>query len=208
MMGKQARVARISILILAAGFGKRMRGADKLLMEVGGVPLLRRQAEEALAACRDVVVTLPAGAGARVAALEGLSVTRVAVADAGEGMAASIRAGIGALPEDAVAVMIVPGDMPELGRREFETLCGAFDPAEPCVIRGTDAGGAPGHPVLFPRRDFAALRAIEGDRGAREVLASAPCVVGVALPGRAALTDLDTPEAWASWREGREGGGS
>ena len=133
--------------------------------------------------------------------------TRVPVASAAEGMAASIRAGVGALPGEAEGVMIVPGDMPELGRAEFGALLGAFEADAPSILRGTAAGGTPGHPVLFPRRDFAALGALAGDRGARPVLARADLVRSIALPGRAALTDLDTPEAWAEWRAKRKGGG-
>ena len=46
----------VAILIPAAGFGTRMRGADKLLQDVGGLPLIRRQAQRALAAFVDELV--------------------------------------------------------------------------------------------------------------------------------------------------------
>jgi len=58
--------------------------------------------------------------------------------------------------------------------------------------------------VLFGRRFFEPLGALRGDRGAREILAEArEFVVEVPTGGQRALTDLDTPEAWAAWRAGR-----
>ena len=66
--------------------------------------------------------------------------------------------------------------------------------------RGTAEDGTPGHPVLFPRDCFPALLALSGDMGAKAVLAAnIPRVRDVPLPGRRALTDLDTPEAWQAW---------
>ncbi|MEE8454751.1 MAG: nucleotidyltransferase family protein, partial [Limibaculum sp.] len=64
--------------------------------------------------------------------------------------------------------------------------------------------GRPGHPVLFGRRFFELLRALEGDRGARSLIEDDPeFLVDVVLPGAAAATDLDTPEDWDAWRARR-----
>ncbi|MCV6595140.1 MAG: NTP transferase domain-containing protein, partial [Silicimonas sp.] len=57
----------------AAGASSRMRGRDKLLEPIGGVPLLRRQALAALTTGCPVLVTLPEGNEPRRAALEGLA---------------------------------------------------------------------------------------------------------------------------------------
>lgn len=193
------------ILVLAAGRSRRMRGADKLIEPVEGTPLLVRICGRALESGHTVLVTLPVPPGARGAALGGLDVRRVAVPDADEGMAASIRRGVAALPAGTEAVMIVPADMPELTATDFAALGGRFDPARPALLQAAGADGTPGHPVLFPRDCFPALAALSGDRGARDVLsANRERLVRVPLPGRHALTDLDTPEAWAAWRGARE----
>ncbi len=194
----------IEILLLAAGAGTRMRGGDKLLEPVDGVALLRRQAMAALATGLGVSVALPVPAGRRGSALDGLALRRVPVPAAPEGMAASIRAGVAALPEDTAAVMILPADMPEIGTDEMRAVAAAFDPAGPGPVRATGADGTPGHPVLFPRADFPALERLRGDGGARPVLSAAGARVRlVALPGERALVDLDSPEAWAAWRARR-----
>jgi molybdenum cofactor cytidylyltransferase len=58
-----------------------------------------------------------------------------------------------------------------------------------------------GHPVLFPADLRAELLALQGDEGARMVLQRHKARLRlIALPNQHALTDLDTPEAWAAWR--------
>lgn len=179
-----------------------MRGGDKLLEEVGGEPLLARLARAGLAAGLTVIVTLPDPGHPRARALAGLDVIRVPVPDAAEGMAASLRAGLAACPEGAAGLMILPADMPEIDAGDLATLAAAFaeDPAR--VLRATGEDGTPGHPVVFPRRLFPALAGLRGDEGARSILKGEDVRL-LALPGRHALTDLDTPEDWAAWRATR-----
>ncbi|SLN31674.1 Purine catabolism protein PucB [Roseivivax jejudonensis] len=191
----------ISVLLLAAGRARRMRGADKLLELVDGVPLIRRQARVALAVTDDVAVTVPVPGDGRTEALSGLPVREVPVPDADDGMAASIRAGVAARRPGTQALMIVPGDMPELTADDLGAIVQAFDPARPDILRGAAADGRPGHPVLFPADCFAELAALDGDTGARPVLdANAARVRLVSLPEMHAITDLDTPEEWSDWR--------
>lgn len=191
----------IAILILAAGSSSRMRGVDKLLQTVGGEPLLRRQARAALTVANRVFVTLPDTASERAVALAGLDAQLIAVPEAAEGMAASLRVGIAAIPE-RLDVMVVPADMPGIDAAAMRAVSGArATHPEALIWRGATGNGVPGHPVLFHRslRDrFAELR---GDVGARAIIG----LVGdrvhlVALLGDAAVLDLDTPEDWAAWR--------
>ena len=67
------------------------------------------------------------------------------------------------------------------------------------VIRASTADGRAGHPVIFPARLWPDLVRLQGDQGARDMLKS-EAVQLCPLPGQHALTDLDTPEAWAAWR--------
>lgn len=174
-----------------------MRGGDKLLEPVAGLPLLRRQALAALEVA-PVIVTLPPDRPLRARALEGLALRQVEVADAAEGLAASIRAGVAAAA-DGSALLVMLADMPEVGAGDLAALVAAHRGARQAVIRAAGEDGTPGHPVLFPARMLPALALLQGDRGARDLLrAEAPVLVP--LPGRRALTDLDTPEDWAEWR--------
>ncbi|MGI3164685.1 nucleotidyltransferase family protein [Pseudooceanicola sp. 200-1SW] len=194
----------IAVLLLAAGASRRMRGRDKLLEEIDGAPLLRRQASAALAAgIGPVLVTLPCADHPRAAALDGLAVTPVPVADADEGMGASIRAGVAALPPGMRGVMILPADMPDLGAVELMQMEQAFRGDPLPILRGA-SGARAGHPVLFPADLFPALETLSGDRGAAPVIAANRARLRLLpLPGQSALTDLDTPEAWTEWRARR-----
>lgn len=195
-------MANVAILLLAAGASSRMRGRDKLMEPVDGVPLILRQTQAALATGAPVFVTLPLDRPDRNAALADLPVTLVDVPDAGDGMAASIRSGILALTGDLDGVMVVLADMPDLATDDFNALLDSFEagPDSP-ILRGSTEKGQAGHPVLFPDRYFGELAALGGDSGARPVLnAHRGRVRLIPLPDRHALVDLDTPEAWDAWR--------
>lgn len=196
-------MGHVAILLLAAGASSRMRGPDKMLEPVGGVPVLRRQAKAALAVGGPVLVTLPPGRPLRRAVLDGLDVILVEAPDAGTGMAASIRAGVAALPSAATGVAILPADMPEITGDDLRLICQVFiGTGETRVVRGASETGKPGHPVIFPARLFPALSTLSGDAGARPALEGQDIRL-VPLPAQHALTDLDTLGDWAAWCAGQ-----
>ncbi|MBY6055146.1 NTP transferase domain-containing protein [Leisingera daeponensis] len=190
----------IAILLLAAGASSRMQGRDKLLEDVDGLPLLSLMCRRAALTGLPVYITLPGLSHPRATATG--DAIQVPVPDAAEGMAASIRRGTAALPEGTEAVMILPADMPEITAQDMLQLAAQFHGPDSPILRATAEDGTPGHPVLFPQRCFAALKSLGGDQGARSIL-TAETVRTVPLPGRHALTDLDTPEDWAAWRQHR-----
>lgn len=191
----------VHVLIPAAGAARRMRGADKLLEQVGGVAQLRRAVEAARASgAVKVWVGLPPGDDARRAVLSGSWAKLIEVPDWAEGMAASLRAGArAAAAQLASALIVLPADMPEIEAGDLARFVAAHADEPTAIWQGTAADGTPGHPVLFPARDFAALMALKGDEGARSVLTGRD-LRALPLPDRRALTDLDTPEEWAAWR--------
>ena len=196
----------LPIVILAAGASSRMRGRDKLLEEVDGAPLLRRQAQMARRATSGtVLVTLPEPPHPRHDALAGCDVVRVAVPDAALGISASLRRGLGAVPAEADAVMILLADLPDLTEADLCRLCAAVRASPDSLIwRGATETGLPGHPIVFARPLFDELHALSGDSGGAEVVARHRDRMHlVPLPGNRARADLDTPEDWASWRAAR-----
>ena len=202
-------MSEIPILLLAAGTSSRMRGRDKLMEDVDGQPLIARQARMALAATEGaVLVALPPAPHPRHEALGDLQVTRVPVPDAADGMAVSLRTGIGALPEGTTAVMVLLADLPDLTVQDLKTVLAAVESQpEKTVWRGGTEDGRPGHPIVFAAPWFPDLAALTGDEGGRSVVAAAGNDLAlVPLPGQHALADLDTPEAWAAWRAARDDG--
>ena len=206
--GEMARRPVVCAVVLAAGQSRRMGGRDKLLEPVAGAPLLRHAVRALSASSIDeIVVVLPPDPGDRLTALSGTTARTVINPRAAEGMGTSVGAGVTALKAEADAVLIVLADMPEVTAGDFDRLIAAFDPAEDrAIVRAVTDTGKPGHPVLFGRRFFELLQALEGDRGARSLIEDYPeFLVDVALPGAAAATDLDTPEDWDVWRAARGG---
>jgi len=194
----------LAILIPAAGASARMRGSDKLMEEVGGTSALRHAAMLAARISPRVFVTLPEGgphAAPRRAELAGLGVTALPLADAHEGMAASLRAGARAAG-NAEGLMILLPDMPDITEADLRLLVEVFsaEPTAPARLGTPD--GRDGHPVILPLRLFPGVLVLAGDEGARRVLAGEEVNL-VLLDDDRALRDLDTPEAWAEWRARR-----
>ncbi|MBO6776680.1 MAG: nucleotidyltransferase family protein [Marinibacterium sp.] len=196
-------MSNFPILILAAGQSRRMQGRDKLMEEVEGQPLIRRQAEMALQATGGpVIVALPTQPHARYDALDGLDIVRLPVPDANEGMGVSLRTGFAAIPSEAQAAMLLLADLPELTAADLKTVLEAVDPDSGKLIwHATTEDSQRGHPVVFHHDLFAEFAKLSGDVGARDVVKAAGTKVAhVMLPGNRARLDLDTPEAWAAWR--------
>lgn len=176
-----------------------MRGADKLIEPVAGIPLLRRAALAGLAAGLPVTVVLPPDRPARAAAVADLPVACTVARHAAAGMGHSLAAGIAAVPGRAAIIHLA--DLPDIGAEDLAALRDAARANPGRILRATAADGTPGHPVVFPLRLRPTLLRLTGDEGARAVLrGEAP--LPVPLPGRRAVTDLDTPEDWARWRAG------
>lgn len=186
----------LHILILAAGASRRM-GQDKLLLPVGGQPLLARGRQMAAATGWPVTVVLPPGQPARHRAAQGPGATLVTAERAAEGMAESLKAGLAALPPGA-PVLILPADMPDIGTADLMAFA-ACDPA--LIWRAVTEDGQPGHPVLLPGWLRPEVMELTGDQGARALLdRHADRLRPLPLPGRRAATDLDSPEDWAAWQ--------
>lgn len=197
-------MGNIPIIILAAGASRRMGGEDKLMRPVDGVPLLRRVADRA-ARVGPVLVALPPAPHPRHGALAGTDVTPVIVEDAAEGMNASLRCAVAALPDTAAAAMVLLADMPDLTEDDMRTVLQEVDPdGEMLIWRGTTESGAPGHPVIFDRTLFPALLALRGDGGAQSVVRdNAARTALIPLPGQNARCDLDTAQDWNRWAANR-----
>ncbi len=192
----------IPILILAAGASTRMNGCDKLLMDVGGRPLLRHVVGNAVDTKHPVLVALPTGNTARQDALAGLDVQIVPVADADQGMAASLRAGLRVIPTDCTGILVALADMPDITTDDYTSLINMFrDDPNGNIQRATSLDGTAGNPVLLPMWALNDPDIFQGDAGARHLLRQyADRVRLVPLPDDHAITDLDTPEDWAAWR--------
>ncbi|MGB0126510.1 MAG: NTP transferase domain-containing protein, partial [Rhodocyclaceae bacterium] len=190
------KVARIAAVVLAAGRSVRMGDANKLLLPVDGAPMVRQVAGAALASrCMQVMVVTGHEAERLEAALDGLPVSVTHNATFAEGMAASLRCGIKALPRDVDGALILLGDMPRIGPADIDRLIDVFDPDHPAIVV-PERHGRRGNPVLWPRKYFAPILELRGDTGARGLLERfAAEVEAVQFDSEAIFADVDTPAA-------------
>jgi molybdenum cofactor cytidylyltransferase len=193
---------KIAAIVLAAGRSTRMGGPNKLLADIGGKPMVRRVVEAALASrARPILVVTGHQADGVQAALAGLDVTFVDNPDYAAGLSSSLKAGIGAVPGDCDGALVVLGDMPQLAGAHLDRLIAAFA-AEPVatIVLPTHAGRR-GNPVLWPSDRFAEMRHLDGDAGAKRLLAvHADRVCELDLGTDAIFADIDTPAALAELR--------
>ena len=94
----------------------------------------------------------PGGAGGAGAGRE--TVRYVQAPDYAEGLSASLKAGIAAVPPDCAAALVCLGDMPLVTGRMIDRLLAAYDPDEGRLIVLPVFHGKQGNPMLWDRRFF------------------------------------------------------
>jgi molybdenum cofactor cytidylyltransferase len=191
----------VAAVLLAAGQASRIGGGrHKLLASFDGVALVRRLAQAALDSAVSSLVVVTGHRAAEIeAALAGLSAEFVHNPRFATGMASSLAAGAASsAAERADGILVMLGDMPAVAAADLDALIDAFQAAEGQAIVRAVANGAPGNPVILPQRLRGALMRLEGDVGARQLIASAGVPVIDVEIGEAARLDIDTAEAVAA----------
>jgi molybdenum cofactor cytidylyltransferase len=171
-------------------------GRNKLLLHIGGEPLVRRAARSALeAGLAPVLAVVGHQAAQAEAALAGLAVTPVVNPDHAQGISASLSAGVAAVPADAEALVVLLADMAFAGPEQIRAAVQRWrETGKPVVTSRYGEALAP--PTLYAREMFPALQGGRGEGRGREVVRAA------VRDGRAAfvdwpedlLEDIDRPE--------------
>jgi molybdenum cofactor cytidylyltransferase len=203
--GAAPRAPRIAAIVLAAGQSTRMGTVNKLTIEIDGKPMVRHAAEAALASrARPVIAVTGHQRDPVEASLAGLPVTFVHNPDYAQGLSTSMKAGLAALPSDIDGAVVLLGDMPRIAAGEIDGLIAHYNPVEGRAIVVPTRKGKRGNPVLLGKQMFLDLARVEGDSGAREVIAAHPDLVAeVEMDGDGVLTDIDTPQALAKFKSSR-----
>lgn len=175
------------LALLAAGQSSRFGEADKIAAVLGDRMLGLYAAETAAAipfACKLVIGSPEHDCAAQ---WRHLGYKIIANENAGRGQASSVRlAAAQAIEKGASALCILLADMPFVTREHLDRLIAAFEQSG-----GTVASARNGHampPAVFPAGKLAALLALDGDSGARTLLAEAGQVAG----DDPLLMDVDT----------------
>lgn len=160
---------RIAIVVLAAGSASRF-GRPKLLEEFDGRPLVQHALSSACSAALGPVylVTGRDDAALRRAASE-LADHVVFNPSHAAGMGTSIACGIAACRDTADALLLMLADQPRIGEQHLRELVDTWSGADDEIVASAFADTL-GPPVLFGSAAFDELAALDGDRGAKNVL--------------------------------------
>jgi molybdenum cofactor cytidylyltransferase len=192
----------IHVLVLAAGASTRL-GQPKQLVRLDGRPLLHTMVTHAVAvAGHAVTVVLGAHAQEMAMLLKHSPASVIINRQWEEGLAASIRCGVAALPPACDAVLIMLADQVGLTGDDLKRLMSAWKGQDGVIAAGLYSGGV-GVPAIFPRWCFPELMALRGDRGARTLLLRhTDRLTRVPMPN--AAHDLDTPQQLETLRRLRQ----
>jgi molybdenum cofactor cytidylyltransferase len=191
----------IAAVVLAAGRSRRMAPHNKLLIaDRTGKPIIARVVDNVLSSkARPILIVTGHQPREIEQAVGGRPVRYVHASDYAEGLAASLKAGIAAVPPEAAAAIVCLGDMPLVTGRMIDRLLEAYDPQHGRLIVMPTFRGKQGNPMIWDTRFFPEIMEISGDSGARFLVGKhADVLAEVEMADDAVVRDFDTPESLAT----------
>lgn len=191
---------RVAAVVLAAGESRRL-GRPKQLLTVGQTTMIEHVSRTVLGAHLDQVVVVLGSRAAEIAPHVAPGARSVWNADWSSGISSSIRTGLSAVNATMEAALFVLADQPQLTSSVLEHIVRAYYSSDKSIVVPAYQGRR-GSPVLFDRRHFDELKALQGDVGGRAVAQRHPeCVLEVELAedfdtsweAGEILADIDTP---------------
>lgn len=182
-------------ILLAAGRGRRFDPAgqrNKLLQRLpDGELVVAASARTLLAVFPRVLAVVPPDDGGVGDVLRRLGCEVTACPDADGGMGLSLAHAIRhSLDAPGQGWLVALGDMPFVAPATLQALAAAIE--EGAAIAAPLFEGRRGNPVAFGARHRDDLLALDGDQGARRLLAGSP-VAAIDVPDPGILRDIDSP---------------
>lgn len=185
---------QVAAVILAAGASTRFGSQKQLARLASGRTMLEEVVEIARAAGLDpIIAVVPPG----LAVPPDVVPERNSAPEAG--ISHSLRLGLGAVPAEVAAAVILLGDQPTVRPEVIGTILAAARGDRPVVA--AHASGRSGPPVLIMRPGFDLADQARGDEGLRSIVAASPELVTSVEVGQHA-PDVDTPGDLAALGEG------
>jgi molybdenum cofactor cytidylyltransferase len=184
---------RTGAVILAAGASSRM-GRNKMLLDVHGVPMVRRAVQVAIDAGASPVVVVVGNDERQVrAALEGLDCTFAVNPDFTGPTSTSLHAGLRAFDDSVEASIVLLADMVRVSADMVRTLRTSLEASDaPLAVSRYDDVLAP--PLLFRRALWPELLAWHGEGCGKAVVKAHQHEARLHDWPVSALRDVDTPD--------------
>ena len=186
------RREKIAGIILAAGKAERF-GGPKILLDWGGIPVIRKIALNALGSgLSPVILVLGAYTREVILAVQDLPLEIVENVDWVKGQSSSFQKGVLSVPNGAGGFVVLLGDQPHIPAEVVKQLVIAHQVhASPIII--PVVGGKRANPVLFDIETRKEIYSIVGDTGGRAIFNHFP-VFELPFEDPGLTEDIDTIE--------------
>lgn len=192
-------MAEIAAIILAAGKSTRFRGHDpkaktKAIALLDGAPMVRHVTQAAMdAGLNPLVLVTGFNADEVTAATQGLAGLQIVHnPDYETGLASSLRAGVAALPACVKGAIVLLADMPRVSVETISLLVETFKSNPDAAAVVPVHAGQWGNPILLGAKLFVDVARLQGDSGARKLLANRADVALMECEDEAVGIDVDT----------------
>ena len=177
-------------LLLCGGLSSRF-GSNKLLAPLGGRPLVVSSARSLRAGAGRPLAVVPVGSHRLAKTLADAGCEVLESRDAARGLGASLAAGVAA-SADAGGWIVALGDMPFIKAATIAAIVERIQRG--ALIAAPVHQGSRGHPVGFSAALKAELLALDGDEGARRILAAhREALEPVDVDDAGVTADIDVP---------------
>jgi molybdenum cofactor cytidylyltransferase len=192
--------AMISGIILASGFSRRMN-RDKLILPVGGVPMLERVIRAATASDLDEVLLVYQKDQIRALGQK-YALALIHNPHPEDGQSAAVKAGVKQAHQESLGFMFLVGDQPFVSAATINRLIAAFNADRGRIVVPV-YGSSRGNPVIFPSSLKQDLLLLEGDQGGRTIMDSMQTIISlVAIQDEMEAMDVDSVEAYEKLNRG------
>ena len=186
---------KIAGVILAAGKSSRM-GQNKLLLKYNDHTVIEETVDQLLNSNVGNVIVVTGFQNQRIKELlakyPGDRITIVDNRNYRLGRAESIKCALRQIGDQADAVLFMVGDKPQVRCELINRAIDRFKEDKPAILYVTTPAGR-GHPIMFSRKLFAALRSLDGDCVGDELIARYKNDV-VELEDPMVQVDIDTAQ--------------
>ena len=184
----------ISAILLTAGQSKRMVGENKLTKKIQGVPLIKLSLKNILAASIDELIIV---LGYQKEIIEKLidkneKIKLVFNKNFESGMASSIKIGLDNLSEETEIFFICLGDMPNVDKEIYNQLINLSFSNKDKEIFVPYYQEKQANPILFSKKMKSKIEQIEGDFGAKKIIAEhEKKVFKLSIQNKGVITDFN-----------------
>ena len=194
----------ISSILLAAGQSLRMKGENKLIKEVDGIPLIKYAVKNILASTVDEIIIVLGHEKDLIESIIGVNkkIKFVYNEDFKKGISSSIKIGLNHISKKTDAFFISLGDMPNVNQNIYNKLIKSMIKynkklkpkyKKEIIIPTFEAKN--GNPVLFSKFMKPKVMLVKHDMGANEIIKlNKVKILNVPFNNDGIFLDFDTPD--------------